>query len=168
MMIISDSLYDREYPNLQDRFKSPTFGSTMTLRILYSFSSGTCHSAQWALAAMFKAANEGDFDFVEVIKEYGSKAKVMKQHFLENGFKLVYDKDLDEPIADGFYFTIAYPGMTGNQLVQNLLYYGISAIALNNTGSYEEGIRACVSFVKHEQFDDLRNRLKLFNSNFLG
>ncbi len=168
MMIISDSLYDKEFPNLQKRFKSTTFGSTMTLRILYSFSSGTCHSAQWALTAMFRAANEGQFDFVEVVKEYGEKAKVMKRLFLENGFKLVYEKDLDEPIADGFYFTIAYPGMKGDELVQNLLYYGISAIALNNTGSDEEGVRACVSFVKREQFNELEDRLRRFNLKYSG
>lgn len=166
MMVISDKLYEKEYPNLQRRFKSATFGSTVILRILYSFSSGTCHSAQWALAAMFKAANEGRFNFVGPVREYGEKAKVMKKLFLENGFKLVYDQDLGEPLADGFYFTIIYPGMAGSQLVQNLLYYGISAIALYETGSNEEGIRACVSFVKREQFPVLEERLRLFNENF--
>jgi aspartate/methionine/tyrosine aminotransferase len=166
LMVISDSLYKREYTDLQKRFKSPTFGSTITLRILYSLSSGTSHSAQWALAAMLKAANYNQFDFVEEIKEYGKKAKVMKRLFLENGFEIVYKKDMDEPIADGFYFTVSYKGMTGNELVANLLYYGISAIALDNTGSNEEGIRACVSFVKREQFDNLNERLKLFDINF--
>ncbi len=166
MMVISDKLYNKEYPYLQERFKSATFGSTITLRILYSFSSGTCHSAQWALTAMLKAANEGRFNFIKDVKEYGEKAKVMKQLFLQNGFNIVYDKDLDEPIADGFYFTISYPGMTGSQLVGNLLYFGISAIALSNTGSEEEGIRACVSFVKREQFPDLEERLNLFNKQF--
>ncbi len=166
LMAISDKLFVRDYPDLQERFKGTTFGDTITLRILYSVSSGTSHSAQWALAAMFKAANEGRFNFVEEVKEYGEKAKVMKDLFLKNGFNIVYEKDLDVKIADGFYFTISYPNMTGNQLVENLLYYGISAIALDNTGSYEEGIRACVSFVKREQFGDLEERLKLFNENF--
>jgi len=166
LMAISDKLYERDYPQLQERFKGTTFGATITLRILYSVSSGTSHSAQYALTAMFKAANEGDFNFVEEIKEYGEKAKVMKELFLNNGFDIVYKEDLNVPIADGFYFTLSYPGMTGNQLVENLLFYGISAIALDNTGSDEEGIRACVSFVKREQFGELENRLKLFNENF--
>ncbi len=166
LMAISDKLYERDYPNLQERFKGTTFGATITLRLLYSISSGTSHSAQWALAAMLKAANEGTFNFVEGVKEYGEKAKIMKELFLKNGFSIVYKKDLDKPIADGFYFTISYPKMTGNQLVENLLYYGISAIALDNTGSYEEGIRACVSFVKRQQFGELEERLKLFNENF--
>ncbi len=166
LMAISDKLFERDYPDLQERFKGTTFGDTVTLRLLYSISSGTSHSAQWALTAMFKAANKGIFNFVEGVKEYGEKAKIMKALFLKNGFDIVYKKDMDELIADGFYFTISYKKMTGNQLVENLLYYGISAIALDNTGSDEEGIRACVSFVKREQFGELEERLKLFNENF--
>ena len=166
LMVISDQLFDREFEGLQKRFRGPTFGSTITLRILYSISSGTSHTAQWALASMLKAASDGDFNFVEVVKEYGEKAKVMKKLFLENGFDIVYKTDLDEPIADGFYFTLTYPGMTGNELVANLLYYGISAIALDNTGSEEEGIRACVSFVQRKQFGELEERLKRFHANF--
>nr|WP_319570743.1 pyridoxal phosphate-dependent aminotransferase [uncultured Draconibacterium sp.] len=166
MMAISEKLFSRDYPDLQERFKGTTFGAIITLRLLYSFSSGTCHSAQWALAAMFKAANNGEFNFVEGVKAYGERAKEMKRLFLENGFKVVYENDLGVPIADGFYFTIGYPGMTGNELVANLLFYGISAIALDNTGSEEEGIRACVSFVLPHQFGDLEERLELFNENF--
>ncbi|MDD4109075.1 MAG: pyridoxal phosphate-dependent aminotransferase, partial [Prolixibacteraceae bacterium] len=168
LMIISDELFDRDYPLLQERFRGTTFGSTITLRILYALSSGTCHSAQWALAGMLKAANDGDFNFLEDVREYGERAGIMKRLFLENGFELVYKNDLDRSIADGFYFTIGYPGMTGNQLVENLLYFGISAIALDNTGSNEEGIRACVSFVKRDQFEELEKRLKLFNEHFLS
>ena len=168
LMVISDELFNREYPDLQKRFESPTFGSTIVLRLLYSISSGTSHSAQWALAAMLEAANNGNFNFVDDVKPYGEKAKVMKKLFVENGFEIVYKTDMDQPIADGFYFTLAYPGMTGNQLVENLLYYGISAIALDNTGSDEEGIRACVSFVQPAQFDQLENRLQLFNTEFSG
>jgi aspartate/methionine/tyrosine aminotransferase len=166
LMMISDMLYRRDYPDLQKRFGGTDFGSTITLRLLYALSSGTCHSAQWALAAMLKAANDGQYNFVENVKEYGEKARVMKHLFVENGFTIVYEKDLEVPIADGFYFTVGYPGMTGNQLVENLLYYGISAIALDNTGSREEGIRACVSFVKREQFPELEKRLQMFNKKF--
>lgn len=166
LMAISDSLYERDYPQLQQRFKGTSFGAIITLRILYAVSSGTCHSAQWALAAMLKAANEGAFNFVEGVKEYGERAKAMKKMFMDNGFDLVYKTDLDKPLADGFYFTVSYPGMTGDQLVENLLYYGISAISLDNTGSNEQGIRACVSFVQREQFPELQNRLQRFNENF--
>jgi hypothetical protein len=90
----------------------------------------------------------------------------MKKMFVENGFDIVYDKDEDKPLADGFYFTFSYPGMTGAELLEELLYYGISAIALDITGSERtEGLRACVSQVSEEQFADLEYRLKMFKTN---
>jgi hypothetical protein len=128
--------------------------------------SGTSHSSQYALAAMFKAASDGTFNFISDVKEYGEKAKIMKKLFIDNGFTIVYDTDLDQPVGDGFYFTIAYPGMKGADLLHKLLYYGISAISLSNTGSTKEGLRACVSHVKRDQFGDLEIRLKQFNSDF--
>jgi aspartate/methionine/tyrosine aminotransferase len=166
VMAISDQLFSREYPDLQRRFHSSTFGSTVIHRILYSLTSGTGHSSQYALAAMFKAASDGQFNFVEEVKEYGEKAKIVKRLFRENGFHIVYEFDLDEPVADGFYFTLGYPGMTESELVKNLLYFGISAIGLKNTGSEREGIRACVSHVGREQFPDLEQRLRMFNQYF--
>ncbi len=168
VMCISDKLYDREYPNLPKRLQCTTFGNAVVMRILYALTSGVCHSAQYALAAMFKAASDGKFNFIEEVKEYGEKAAIMKKLFTENGFYIVYDKDLEEPIADGFYFTIGYPGMTGAELVRNLIYFGISAIALSNTGSERQGIRACVSHVQRTQFGELEKRLKLFHANFGG
>ncbi len=168
VMAISDKLFPREYPDLQRRFHCATFGNTIIHRILYALTSGTCHSSQYALAAMFKAASDGTFNFVDEVKEYGEKAKIMKKLFLGNGFYIVYENDLEDPIADGFYFTLGYPGMTEPELVRNLLYFGISAIGLKNTGSERGGIRACVSHVLREQFVDLEKRLKMFNEYFHG
>ena len=88
----------------------------------------------------------------------------MKRMFLENNFKIVYDRDLDEPLADGFYFTISYPGMSGIELLEELLCYGISSISLDISGSdRHEGLRACVSMVPREQFPELGIRLKKFS-----
>ena len=117
----------------------------------------------WQL--MFKAAADGTFDFVSEIKEYGRRAARIKKIFIDHGFKIVYDHDLDQPIADGFYFTIAYPGMTGSELMKELMYYGVSAISLGTTGSRQEGLRACVSFIKDHQYDLLDERLKIFEEN---
>jgi aspartate/methionine/tyrosine aminotransferase len=166
VMVISDALYHRHFPYLEERLKVHGFGNAIVHRVLYSLTSGTSHSSQYALAAMFKAASDGTFNFIEQIKEYGEKAKIMKQLFINNGFTIVYDTDLGQPVGDGFYFTIAYPGMTGAELLHKLLYYGISAISLGNTGSTKEGLRACVSHVKRDQFNDLGSRLKQFNSDF--
>ncbi len=166
MMVISDELYERSYPNLKKYYTKDLFGHSMIYGTIYAISSGISHSAQYALAAIFKAANDGNLNFVESVKEYGEKAKIMKKLFTENGFKIVYDKDEDEPIADGFYFTYSYPGFTGEELLTEMLYYGISAISLSITGSERlEGIRACVSLVQRDQFKDLEYRLKRFNED---
>ena len=166
MMIISDNLYNKNCPDLKNYYKTDKFGYSMIFGTIYPLSAGVTHSAQHALTAMYKAANNGEFNFVDIVKEYGEKAKIMKKLFTDNGFYIVYDTDVDEPIADGFYFTFAYPGFTGEELLNELIYYGISAISLAITGSERvEGVRACVSLVQREQFPDLEFRLKKFNEH---
>ena len=166
MMVISDKLFNRKFPDLNKYYSSDKFGYAMIFGTIYPLSAGVTHSAQHALTAMYKAANNGKFNFVDIVKEYGEKAKVMKKLFTDNGFYIVYKTDVDEPIADGFYFTIAYPGLTGEELMNELIYYGVSAISLAITGSERtEGIRACVSSVQRDQFPDLEYRLKKFYEN---
>ena len=167
MMVISNKLFERDFDGLQTRFRTTKFGYAMLFGAVYSISAGTSHSAQRGLAAVLEAVNNDVHNFIYETKEYAEKAKIMKKLFTDNGFFIVYDKDIDKPLADGFYFTIAYPGMNGNELVENLLYYGISAITLDITGSERtEGLRACVSLVQREQFPDLEIRLKQFNKDF--
>ena len=166
MMIISDKLFNKKCPDLKKSYNSDIFGNAMIFGTLYPLSAGVTHSAQYALAAMYKAANDGNFNFVEQVKEYGEKAKIMKKMFIDNGFNIVYDKDVDVPIADGFYFTFAYPGLSGEELIRELIFYGISAISLEITGSERtDGIRACVSLVQRSQFPDLEYRLKKFHEH---
>lgn len=168
-MIISDFLYKRVYPDLGRYYSSTQFGYSMIFGALYSLSSGVNHSAQFGLAAMLKAANEGQFDFINNVKEYGRRAKVVKKLFLDNGFSMVYETDVDRPIADGFYFTFSYNGFDGDALLEEMLYYGISAISLNITGSTRsEGLRACVSQIHPTQYSDLEFRLKRFNEDHSG
>jgi aspartate/methionine/tyrosine aminotransferase len=165
-LLVSDSLFTREFSGLESWFGTRIFGRALVYGALYSLSSGCSHSAQYALAAMLKAANDGVFDFVEEVKEYGRKAAIMKELFIRNGFSIVYDKDEDQPLADGFYFTISYPGFSGAGLLAELLFYGISAITLDITGSDRtEGLRACVSQVLPEQFPALEKRLMKFRSH---
>ena len=163
MMVIAPTLYNRRFTDLLRYYSSDKFSHAMIYGSLYSLSAGAAHAAQYGLAAILKAVNDGEFDFIAVVKEYGEKAKIMKKLFLKYGFRIVYEMDIDEPIADGFYFTIAYPGFDGTELVEELLYYGISAISLNITGSaFPEGLRACVSQVRRDQFGDLEHRLDCF------
>ncbi|MEI6697197.1 MAG: pyridoxal phosphate-dependent aminotransferase [Bacteroidota bacterium] len=166
MMVISDQLFNTKSERLRKRFTSDIFGSAMIFGTVYSLSSGTAHSAQYALTAILKAVNDGTYNFRSDVKEYGEKAHIMKKIFTDHGFKIVYDKDIDEAIADGFYFTYSYPGYTGEELLKEMLYYGVSAISLAITGSDKiEGMRACVSLVKRDQFADLEARLKCFHEN---
>jgi aspartate/methionine/tyrosine aminotransferase len=165
-MVVSDKLFSKDYPDLLEHFTSSNFGHALVYGAAYAVSAGVTHSTQYAFAALLKAVNDGELDFIEQVKAYGERAKTMKEMFTGNGFKIVYDNDEGEPIADGFYFTVSYPGYTGEELIEQLLYYGISAISLSNTGSLRtEGIRACVSLVFRDQLPDLEERLKLFNTN---
>ncbi len=166
MILVSDALFHRTYPDLLRYYPTEKFGHSLIYGALYTLTAGTSHSAQYAVTAMLKAVNEGKYNFVENVKEYGTRARIMKKHMVENGFKIVYDHDEDKPIADGFYFTFSYPGFTGGELVEELLYYGISAISLEITGSdHNEGLRACVSQFSLDQEEDLKARLQQFHAD---
>ena len=164
VVAISDKLYQRTFEGLTQRYGGGTFGSVFIHRALYAISSGVSHSAQYAMAAMLKAASDGTYNFLAEVKEYGRRAQKLKEIFHKHGFHLVYDSDLGDPVADGFYFTIGYPGLTGGELMKELIYYGISSISLVTTGSQQEGIRACTSFIKDHQYDLLDERLALFKA----
>jgi aspartate/methionine/tyrosine aminotransferase len=167
MMVMSDKVFNTKSDDLLRYYQFSTVGKAMIFGALYCLSSGTSHTPQYALEAILKAANTGELNFIEIVRDYGEKAKIMKKLFVDNGFEIVYDKDEDSPIADGFYFTFSYPGMDAEELLNKLVYYGISAISLLITGSErEEGIRACVSLVNRNQFPDLEYRLKRFNADF--
>ncbi|MFP4489103.1 MAG: aminotransferase class I/II-fold pyridoxal phosphate-dependent enzyme [Bacteroidales bacterium] len=167
MMVISDKLYNRHYPDLLRYYTSDLFGHAMVFGALYALSAGVTHTAQYGLHAMLKAVNDGEYNYIEDVKEYGEKARMMKQMFLANGFDIVYDTDIDRPIADGFYFTISFPGMSSGQLLEKLLYYGVSAITLNITGSdRHEGLRACVSVIPRNMLPLLEERLQKFYNDF--
>jgi aspartate/methionine/tyrosine aminotransferase len=162
IMAISDHLYNRSYPDLLRYFSSDKFGHSAVYGALYGLSAGVSHSSQFGLAALLKDVNDGKYNFRDSVIEYGEKAKLIKKMFTSNGFRIVYDTDIDQPIGDGFYFTISYPGMNGSELLEKLLYYGISTISLDITGSEMQGLRACVSLVPREQFGELETRLKKF------
>ncbi|HUX95399.1 MAG TPA: pyridoxal phosphate-dependent aminotransferase [Bacteroidales bacterium] len=167
MMAVSDHLFHRKYPDLLRYYSSDKFGHSIVYGALYGLSAGVAHTVQYGLAAILRETNEGRYLFIDQVKEYGEKAKIMKALFTGNGFIIPYDNDIDRPVADGFYFTIAYPGMSGAELLEKLLYYGISAITLDITGSNRnDGLRACVSHVYRDQFGDLEQRLKSFNMNY--
>ena len=165
VVCISDKLFHRHFPDLSARYEGLPFGLVFSTRMLYALSSGTSHSAQYALAAMFRAASDGEYHFRDEVKVYGERARRLKEIFLRHGFHIVYDRDLDRPVADGFYFTIGYQGMTSGELARELMYYGVSAICLITTGSHQEGLRVCTSFIEDHQYAQLDERMAVFAQN---
>ena len=165
VVCISNQLFHRHFELLTQRYQGLPFGLVFSTRMLYALSSGTSHSAQYAMAAMLKAATDGEYDFRKEVSIYGVRAHKLKEIFLRHGFHVVYDKDLDQPVADGFYFTIGYKNMTSGQLAKELMYYGVSAICLITTGSHQEGLRVCTSFIEDHQYAQLEERMQLFETN---
>ena len=165
LLCISDTLFHKKYEHLKERYKSEQLGYTITYKLIYTQTSGTAHSPQHAVAAILKAANEGILNILTDVKEYGKRAEIMKKLYREAGFKVVYDKDGTEDVADGFYFTIKYPGMSGAELAKELLYYGISSITLKGCGSNREGLRACVSQISLDKMATLQERIKRFEKD---
>lgn len=165
VIVVSPDLYSWHTDYMKKYFAQDTFGRAIVFGSIYALSSGTSHSVQYGLAAIMKACNDGEYNFTEALKDYQKKAHIMKTALVENGFEIVYDKDMDEDIADGFYFTFNYKGMTGEQTLNELIYYGISAISLDTAGSDQQGLRACVSLVPHEYLPIFTERVKKFNED---
>lgn len=162
---ISNKLYKRVYKPLADKFGVGEFGNFFCNRLMYTLSSGTTHSVQHAMAALMEAACDGKYNFLDDVKEYGRRAKYMKDVLLANGFYLVYDNDMGAPLADGFYFTVQYPGMNDLELTRELMYYGIAVFPLDTMGSNEQGVRVCTSFFKKEQEGMFKERIEAFKKN---
>ena len=166
LVCMGPKVYERKYEFFEKFYEMPAFGDAYIFGVLYCASSGTSHSAQHGMAAMLAAAARGELKFIDHCSEYGRRAEIVKKIFTDNGFYIVYDMDGDSPIADGFFFTIGYPGMSGVQLQQELIRYGVSSISLVSTGSEQEGIRACVSMISDDEaFARLERFLKKFNED---
>ena len=166
MLCMSPAVYDRKYEFFEKFYEMPALGDAYIFGILYPASSGTAHSAQYAMAAMMGAAIEGKLNFIEECREYARRGEITRKMFLDNGFHIINDIDGDKPISDGFFFTAGYKDLTGGELQKELMRYGISSISLHCTGSDQEGIRVCVSMLNNDEtFAALNDRLKAFNAD---
>ena len=142
---ISDKLFDKQYPALAKRYEdSGVFGP---------------------MAEMLERSVSGEINFVEDVREYERRASRMKKIFTDNGFTIVYDRDVTRQVGDGFFFTLGYPGMTGGELLLELMYYGVSSISLSTTGSEQQGVRACTSRMRNELYPVLEERMKAFHKD---
>ena len=163
---ISDKLFERHYPALAERYKDAgVFGQTLIASILYMITSGCTASTQYAYAEMLRLSTEGKINFVEDTREYAIRAEKMKKIFTDNGFHIVYDRDVTQDVGDGFFFTVGYGDMTGGDLLKELLYYGVSSINLSTTGSEQQGVRACTSRMRNELYPVMEERMKAFHED---
>ena len=166
LAIISPTLNEQEFSQLEEFCGRKRFGHAFSLGGLYVTTSGTTHTAQFALTKMLESSTNGEYNFVKVTSEYGKRAKKVCQIFLKYGFKQVYEKDMDETVGNGFYLTMSYPNYDGTDLMIELMKYGISTITLKSTGSNRhEGLRVCISFVSEKDMPVLEDRLKKFMEN---
>ena len=166
MICISDALYDRHFPALAARYNDAgVFGQTLVASILYMITSGCTASTQYAYAEMLRLSTEGQLNFVEDTREYAVRAEKMKKIFTDNGFHIVYDRDVTQDVGDGFFFTIGYGDLTGGELLLELLHYGVSSISLSTTGSLQQGVRACTSRMRNELYEVLEERMRAFRED---
>lgn len=164
VICVPEKLFNTYYPALAERYgDSGVFGQTLIASILYMITSGCTASTQYAYAAMLDAAVEGRIDFVADTREYARRAEHMKKIFTDNGFHIVYDYDVTRPVGDGFFFTLGYGNLSSGQLLKELLYYGVSSIALGTTGSEQHGVRACTSRMRDELYPVMEERMKAFH-----
>ena len=160
---VSDKLFDTHYPALAERYgDSGVFGQTFVASVLYMITSGCTASTQYGYAEMLRAATDGELDFAADVREYARRAERMKKIFTDNGFHIVYDYDVTRPVGDGFFFTVGYGRMSGGELLRELLYYGVSSISLETTGSGQPGVRACTSRMREELYPLMEERMKAF------
>ena len=163
---ISDKLFDRQFPALAERYAdSGIFGPTFIASILYMITSGCTASTQYGYAEMLNRSVDGTIDFVADTRVYAERASQMKKIFTDNGFHIVYDRDVTQPVGDGFFFTIGYGDMTSGELMQELLYYGVSSISLSTTGSDQQGVRGCTSRMRDELYPVLQERMEKFHKD---
>ena len=163
---VSDKLFDRHFPALAERYKDAgVFGQTLIASILYMITSGCTASTQYAYAEMLRLSTDGEINFVEDTREYARRAEKMKKIFTDNGFHIVYDRDVTQDVGDGFFFTIGYGNLSGGDLLKELLYYGVSSISLSTTGSEQQGVRACTSRMRDELYEVMEERMKAFHED---
>ena len=163
---IGDKLYDKQYPALAARYQDAgVFGVTLTASILYMITSGCTATTQYAYAEMLRLSCEGEINFVEDTREYARRAARMKEIFCRHGFSVVYDRDVTRPVGDGFFFTLGYDGLSGDELVVELMYYGVSSISLSTTGSHRQGVRGCTSRMREELYPVLEERMAAFEQD---
>ena len=166
LVCIGNRLFGRQYPALAQRYDDAgVFGVTLTSSILYMITSGCTYSTQFGYAEMLNLSCEGRLDFVADTAEYAARTRGIKEIMLRHGFHIVYENDVSRPVGDGFFFTVGYDGLSGDELVVELMHYGVSCISLSTTGSQQQGVRGCCSRMREELYPLLEVRMAEFEKD---
>ena len=168
IVAVNPSLARRHFPALTERYHSDgQFMRTLVYHILYAITSGVSHSVQYAMAAMFEGACKGEIRYVDNTRYYADKCHKIKQIMERHNFHVVYPFDEHQrAVGDGFFFTFTYRDWTGEELLNKLIYYGVSAISLASTDAKREGMRGCASAMREDQMAALEERLAKFDEDF--
>ena len=166
VLCIGQGLYHKRFQSLAARYGGyGIFGQTMAMDILGMITAGCTSSTQYALAAMMDRSCDGAINFALDVSGYTERAARMKEIFLRNSFIISYEEDAMGPIADGFFFTVGYPGISSSCLVDELLAYGVSTVSLHAMGSDRQGVRVCSSRICGDQFALLQERMAAFRED---
>ena len=114
---------------------------------------------------MLNRSCDGALDFVADTSEYAARTRRIKEIMLRHGFHVVYENDATQPVGDGFFFTVGYEGLSGDELVTELMHYGVSCISLSTTGSLQQGVRGCSSRMREELYPLLERRMAEFEKD---
>lgn len=163
LVCMSEKVFNRRDAALENFFGFKGMGNAYIFGVVYAISSGVCHSAQRAMAAMLSAAADGRLNFVADCREYERRCKLARKAFEDAGFNLVYSDDAAQPVSDGFFFTMTYKDLDSETLQRELMRHGVASISLPGTGSTKEGLRICISRIASDSdVELLRKRLKAF------
>lgn len=164
MLVSSAALMGRDYEAMDEFFGCKNVGRAIK-RTIFNLTAGAPHTAQYAIARVLKAINQGQYDFVKILGEYGNRARAVRDILLRNGFYGVYEP-IHEESEGGFYLTFGFPGLTAAQLLKELLYHGITVLPLSVFGSrHEGGVRACVGLLEQEDMPCFEHRISEFSKS---
>ncbi len=160
-LVGSDSLLDKKSNSLKAAFEVNSVRRACG-SLIFNTTGGAPHSAQYAVTSIIKAINRGDYDLDKALSIYLKRAKKLKQLLNKHGFYLIYSQNNDEDL-NGFYVSFAYPGLSEMELLQELLYLGVTVLPLSIFGSQRrDGVRACVGRLSEDKLDILEERLVKF------
>lgn len=162
-MLIPESIMNLTSAGLEARFGHSLFRHALLFGVIQTTTAGLCQSAQAGFEGALRAMLDGQWNPLEEARAYEQRAAKLKALMLANGFEILYGKDNEKPISDGFYFAFGHPAYPEDGLAEALMSFGISATPLTDAGANQkQGLRACVGLMTDEDLLRIERRLQDF------